>query len=61
MFLWPGEEPLSALPPDAEIRGRLMAFSDSGSEARVFAVIELVKKQSVIVPVSDLEVIETGN
>jgi hypothetical protein len=34
-------------------------LSDSGSEPRAFAVIEVVKKHSVIVPVSELEVIET--
>jgi hypothetical protein len=58
VFLWPAEEPLSALPSDAEIHGRVTDFSDSGLEERVFAIIEVVKKHSVIVPVSELELIE---
>jgi hypothetical protein len=61
VFLWPAEEPLSTLPPYEEIHGRVMEFSDSGSEERLFAVIEVVKKHTVIVPVSELEVIEAGD
>jgi hypothetical protein len=58
VFLWPEEGSLSALPPDAEIEGKVIAFSDSGSEPRVFAVIEVLNKHAVIVPVTCLEVIE---
>jgi hypothetical protein len=57
-FLWPEEESLSALPPDAEIYGKVIGFSDSGSEQRVFAVVEVAKRQNVVVPVSDLEVVD---
>jgi hypothetical protein len=59
VFLWPQEEPISALPPDAEVRGRVVGFSDSGLEHRVFAMVEVVKTQIVIVRVSELDVIET--
>jgi hypothetical protein len=59
VFLWPREEPLSALPPDVEVQGRLVGFSDSGLESRVFGLVEVVKTQTVVVRVSDLEVIET--
>lgn len=58
VFLWTRDEPLSALPPDAEIEGRVVDFSDSGPEPRAFAVVEVLKKQSVIVRVSELEVAE---
>ena len=59
VFVWPEEEPLSALAPNAEVQGRLVGFSDSGAEQRVFAVVEVPRVQNVIVRVSDLEVIET--
>lgn len=59
VFFWPEEKPLSALPPDAEIQGELVGFSDSGSEPRVFAIVEVMKRENVIVRLSDLEVIET--
>ncbi|MGC1296214.1 MAG: hypothetical protein WA869_14360 [Alloacidobacterium sp.] len=59
VFLWPSEEPLSALPPDSEVHGRLIGFSDSGLEPRVFGVVEVVKTQTIVVRVSDLAVIKT--
>lgn len=61
VFLWPEESPLEALPKGAEIEGTVVGFSDSGLETRVFAIIEVVKKRTVIVPVRDLEVIESGD
>jgi hypothetical protein len=59
VFLGPKEEPLYGLPPDAEVQGRLVGFSDSGLEPCVFGVVEVVKTETVIVRISDLEVIET--
>jgi len=59
VFLWPQEELLSALPPDVEVQGRLVAFSDSGATPQVFAVVEVTRAQNVVVRVSDLEVIKT--
>jgi hypothetical protein len=58
VFLWPEESSLSALPQDAEIEGKLTGFSDSGSDPRVFALVEIVKTQTIIVRVSELEVIK---
>jgi len=60
VFLWLQEEQFSTLPPGAELRGTVVEFSDSGQEARVYAVIEVMKKQNVIVAVNDLEPMETG-
>ena len=59
VFLWSPEEPLSALPPDAEVYGAVTGFSDSGSEPllRVSLSVEVVRKQSVIVRLDDLETI----
>jgi len=58
VFVWPREGPLSAVPADAEMEGKVVGFSDSGSEPRVFAVVEVLTKHTVIVPVTGLEVIE---
>ncbi len=58
MFLWPEDEPLSALPPGEGIEGRVVGFSDSGLEPCVFAVVEVVRTQTVIVPVNEVEAIE---
>lgn len=60
VFLWPVQSSLTALHDDAEIEGKVIGFSDSGAEERVFAVIEVVKTQAFIVRVSELEVIESG-
>ena len=61
VFLPTAEELLKPLFPDTKVEGTIIDFSDSGSEPRVFAVIEVVKKHLVVVPVSELEVIETGD
>jgi hypothetical protein len=46
--LWPGSE---------EVEGVVIGFSDSGAQSRVFAVIEVVQKQEVVVPVDKLRLI----
>jgi hypothetical protein len=61
VFLPTAEELLKPLSSDTKVEGTIIDFSDSGSEPRVFAVIEVVKKNLVVVPVSELEVIETEN
>jgi hypothetical protein len=48
------------LSPDSEVEGTIIDFSDSGSKPRAFAVIELVEKHTVIVPVTELRLVETG-
>jgi hypothetical protein len=58
VFLWPEQSSRSAPPEDAEIEGEVIGFSDSGTEQRVFAVVEVVKTEAVIVRVSELEVIK---
>jgi hypothetical protein len=58
VFFWPQDESPGALPPDAKIEGKVVGFSDSGSEPCVFAVVEIVKTQSVIVPIKELEIAE---
>jgi hypothetical protein len=61
VFLPTAEKLFKPLSPDTELEGTIIDFSDSGSKPQAFAVIEVVKKHTVIVPVSELEVIETGD
>jgi hypothetical protein len=42
----------------SEVEGRIIDFSDSGTRARQFAIIELVHKRRVVVPTADLRVAE---
>jgi hypothetical protein len=49
----------AALNEEPELEGTIVDFSDSGSKARYFAVVEVVKTHSLIVPVEKLEVVET--
>ena len=51
---------LAAIPEEAELEGTVIDFSDSGMKSRFFAVIEVVRTQSLIVPVDKLEVIGTA-
>jgi hypothetical protein len=60
VFFWPEEGSHSAIPQDAEMEGKVIGFSDSGSEPRVFALVEVLKAQTVVVPVSELEVTKPG-
>jgi hypothetical protein len=55
----PGGVPL-AIEEDQELEGTILDFSDSGSKPRIFAVVEVVRTQSYIVPVERLEVIEAN-
>jgi hypothetical protein len=52
IFLSQASEPL---PADAEIEGTVIDFSDSGAERAAFAVVEVIRTQTVIVPVGELE------
>lgn len=38
-----------------ELDGTLIEFSDSGSKTKAFAVVEVVRKQMIVVPVEKLE------
>jgi hypothetical protein len=51
---------LSALPGDTELEGTVLDFSDSGDKARYFAVVEVVRTQSLIVPVEKLEAVKAA-
>jgi hypothetical protein len=42
----------------AELEGTIVGFSDSGHKSRVFAVVEVVRTQSLVVPMEKLQVID---
>lgn len=50
-----------AFEEEEELEGTITGFSDSGSTPRVFAVVEVVRTQSLIVPLDKLQVIATSN
>lgn len=41
-------------PGEEEVEGTVVDFSDSSSKARVFAVVDVFLKQTVVVPVEKL-------
>jgi hypothetical protein len=51
----------AALPEETELEGTIVDFSDSGLKSRFFAVIEVVKTQSLVVPLEKLEVINASD
>jgi hypothetical protein len=57
VFLPSSEEVFSALAPDALLEGVVVSFSDAGSELRVFAVVDVVRRQSLVVPVNKMTVV----
>ena len=53
----PGPEELFVVPsPQEELEGTVVGFSDSGSEPRAFAVVDVVRSQNVVVPTAKLRV-----
>jgi hypothetical protein len=60
VFLPSAEELQAALHREAEVEGMIVDFSDSGSKPRAFAVVEVYRKQTVIVPVFKLQIITRG-
>ena len=52
----PNAQELTAMWADAtEVEGTIVDFSDSGSAFRVFAVVEVIQKHTVVVPVERLK------
>jgi len=44
-----------------ELEGTIVDFSDSGQNSRVFAVIDVVRTKTVVVPVEKLQTLPTNN
>jgi hypothetical protein len=43
--------------PDEKVVGTVIDFSDSGSKPDYFAVVDVVRRRTVVVPVEKLEVV----
>ena len=55
----PGSEEIStSLSDTGQVEGTIVNFSDSGTASRVFALVEVVRKQTVVIPVERLRVLE---
>ena len=64
VFLPSPEAILAAPSAEEELEGTILDFSDSGQKIKVFAVVDVVRRQTVVVPVQKLEVVpepETGH
>jgi len=61
VFLPSSEEVFSARAPDAVLEGVVVSFSDAGSELRVFAVVDVVRRQMLVVPVNKMTVVAEGS
>lgn len=61
VFLCGAEQAVYAPPGEAELEGTVIDFSDSGLKSQVFAVIEMVRKQVVIVPIEKLRLVEVSD
>jgi hypothetical protein len=54
VFLPEAEELRTDWADTAEMEGTVVDFSDCGSASRVFAVVEVVQRHAVVVPVAKL-------
>ena len=59
-FISGSEEIRTLLSDTGEVEGTIMNFSDSGTASRVFAVVEVVRKQAVVIPVERLRLLESS-
>jgi len=60
VFLPSPESVIAALLGEEEFEGVIIGFSDSGSKSRVFAVVDVVRRQSVVVPLEKLQMVDTS-
>lgn len=47
--------------PGESVEGTVVDFSDSGAKARYFAIVDVITRYAVVVPVSKLEVLQDWN
>jgi hypothetical protein len=57
VFLPAKEEVFALSAVDPELEGTIVSFSDSGLNADYFAVVDVVRRQSVVVAVDRLDII----
>ena len=56
VFLPQPEDMFKVPSAEEELEGTIVGFSDSGSKARAFAVIDVIRTQNVIVPTAKLQI-----
>jgi hypothetical protein len=61
VFLANPEALFKPLSPDSEVEGTIIDFSDSGSKPRAFAVVEVVSRQTMVIPVERLKLIPAAS
>jgi hypothetical protein len=54
IFLPDSENVFVVAPGEVEVQGTVLRFSDSGPTPRMFAVVEVVRRQTVVVPIEKL-------
>jgi hypothetical protein len=59
-FIQGSEENHASLSDTGEVEGTIVNFSDSGTASRVFALVEIVRKQTVVIPVERLRLLESS-
>jgi len=57
-FLPEAEEARAGQCREGEVEGTLLDFSDSGDVERAFAVVEVIERQTMVVPVEKLRALE---
>ena len=55
VFLPNAEEVRALFGSEEELEGIVMNFSDSGSRSKAFAIVEVVRRQTVVIPVERLQ------
>jgi len=56
-FLPSAEDLVVLAMPDEKVEGTVIDFSDSGAKSDYFAVVDVVRRRTVVVPVEKLEVV----
>lgn len=59
VFLPGPEELLTAPSAQSECEGTVVDFSDSGATPRFFALVEVVTRRTLVIPVEKLKLVET--
>jgi hypothetical protein len=54
IFLPDSDSIFVAAPGEVEVEGTVVHFSDSGSTPRKFAEVEIIRRQTVVVPIEKL-------
>lgn len=57
VFLPEPEETLASLTVDTVAQGTVVEFSDSGTQTRTYAVVEITPRQKVLVPMSAIQIV----